>query len=153
MIKLGFKRAIVSLSISAIALLWTGVPAHASPAVPKWATEFLAAWYTAYNAGDAKAVASMFTVDATLGQDKGRTAIEKTLAEAFSSTTYRCSGRFEAFREIDGMAVAWGVDSCTEISKVKGPAVLTRERWLVVFERQADGRWMIARETWEDLRP
>ena len=60
--------------------------AGAEPAVgvPKWADDFLAAWYLAYNAGNAEAVSSFFEQDATLGEDRGRRAIAASLTRAFS---------------------------------------------------------------------
>src|SRR6187549_2099515 len=50
--------------------------------VPKWADDFLTAWYHAYNAGNAEAVSSFFEQDATLGEDRGRRAIAASLTRA-----------------------------------------------------------------------
>jgi len=75
--------------------------------VPKWADDFLAAWYHAYNAGNAEAVSSFFEQDATLGEDRGRRAIAASLTRAFSSASYQCQGHFEAFRQVGNTAVAW----------------------------------------------
>ena len=114
---------------------------------------FLEAWYVAYNGGDAAGVAKLFTVDARFGPHKGRAAIAADLKKAFAVTTYHCVGHFEALHELHALAVASGVETCVETPKLNGSPVTTKERWLVVFERQVDGRWLISRETSEDLRP
>lgn len=134
--------------------LWIVVPsafAHEVGVIPKWAEEFLRSWYAAYNRGDATAVANLFTDSAKLGPDQGRGAIQANLKQAFARTNYNCTGRFEAIREIGELAVGWGVDTCIETPKPSGTPMTTKERWLVVFERQPDGRWLISRETWQDL--
>jgi len=138
---------------AAIALVSMRVSAQQSSTAPKWAQDFLRTWYTVYNGGDAVGVAKLFTADATFGADTGRASITATLGHAFATTRYRCAGNFEAFREIDRMAVAWGVESCTEAPKTSGRSRSTRERWLIVFERQVDGNWLISRETWQELEP
>ena len=136
--------------------LWSlasGVSAQDPPINPRWAQDFLQRWYASYNGGDAAAVANLFTANGKLGRDERREAIEAGLKRAFSTTSYRCSGRFEALREICDLAVAWGIDTCTETPKPNGSPVTTKERWLIVLERQADGKWLISRETWEDIIP
>jgi uncharacterized protein (TIGR02246 family) len=148
--KLG-ELARVSSCVALIALSPGTIAGNASIA-PVWARDFLIEWYSSYNAGDAARVASLFTADAILGSDKGRTAIETGLARAFAATDFKCSGYFESFRQIEGLAVGWGVDTCTETQKADGTRRRSKERWLIVLERQGDGKWLIARETWEDLR-
>ena len=64
--------------------------AEPTVAVPKWADDFLAAWYHAYNAGNAEAISSFFEPDATLGEDRGRRAIASSLTRAFSAASYQC---------------------------------------------------------------
>ena len=121
--------------------------------VPKWADDFLAAWYHAYNAGNAEAVSSFFEQDATLGEDRGRRAIAASLTRAFSSASYQCQGHFEAFRQVGNTAVAWGIDACVQTSKATAVTTRTKERWLAVFEQQASGKWLVSRQTWEELKP
>jgi len=121
--------------------------------VPKWADDFLTAWYHAYNAGNAEAVSSFFEQDATLGEDRGRRAIAASLTRAFSSASYQCQGHFEAFRQVGNTAVAWGIDACVQTSKATGVSARTKERWLAVFEQQASGKWLVSRQTWEELKP
>ena len=141
---------------SASLVLWLVAPcasAQKLQTVPQWADEFLHKWYAAYNRGDAVGVANLFTATAKLGPDEGRAAISAALKRAFLKTTYDCTGQFEMIREIGDLAVGWGVDTCTETPKPKGSPVKTKERWLVVFERQVDGGWLISRESFQDLVP
>jgi len=120
------------------------------PRIAPWAGEFLRAWYVAYNQGDALRVSNFFTADGALGAIRGRDKIRASLAEDFSTTSYHCTGHFEGFQEVEAMAVAWGVDTCTETHRLHGP-VPARERWLITFERQTDGQWLVSRETWVAL--
>jgi uncharacterized protein (TIGR02246 family) len=136
-----------------LALLLAAVPAaHAAhPPVPAWATDFLHRWYLAFNQGDAPAVAALFTPDARFATFEGRSAIEKSVAADFAQASYHCDGEFEGLRELGTLAVAWGHESCLEKPTGAPAASHTRERWLLVFERQADGRWLLARETYEPV--
>jgi hypothetical protein len=87
----------------AVLALWSlasGVSAQDPTIIPRWAQDFLQRWYAAYNGGDAATVASLFTAGGNLGRDEGREAIEVGLKRAFSATSYCCTGRFEALREI-----------------------------------------------------
>jgi uncharacterized protein (TIGR02246 family) len=142
----------LNLGVPLVALSF-GAPAGEAFVSPTWAREFLKDWYAAYNAGDATRVAGLFTFDATLGTDRGHTAIVTALTRAFAVAEFKCRGHFESFRQIEALAVGWGVDVCTETQKADRRSKRTKERWLIVFERQGDGRWLISRETWEDLKP
>jgi uncharacterized protein (TIGR02246 family) len=136
--------------IAVLALL-SSATAHSATqaAIPRWAASFLDAWYVSYNAGDAHAVAELFTPDATFGADSGRAAIEASLAADFRATRYHCVGQYDRVRALGALAVAWGHESCTEATAGSTAIRRTKERWLVVFERQADGRWLLSRETFE----
>jgi ketosteroid isomerase-like protein len=136
-----------------LAVAHAAAGAHSVVIVPKWADDFLAAWYHAYNAGNAEAVSSFFEQDATLGEDRGRRAIAASLTRAFSSASYQCQGHFEAFRQVGNAAVAWGIDACVQTLKATGVSARTKERWLAVFEQQASGKWLVSRQTWEELKP
>ena len=142
--------ACIGLALSVIA---EQSSAEGTAVVPTWAHKFLESWYVAYNNGNAPAVASLFTVDARFGPLKGRAVIAAELKRAFATTKYNCVGHFETLHQLGGLAVASGAETCEETAKPNGSAVTTKERWLIVFERQSDGRWLISRETWEDLRP
>jgi ketosteroid isomerase-like protein len=120
----------------------------ATPRVPEWATAFLSAWYYAYNRGDATGVAALFSEDARLGDTKGRAEIQKTLAAEFEKTQRRCQGGFDGFEVLDDLAVGWGHETCLT-TRNAGKADRTKERWLLVFEMTAPGRWLLTRETYK----
>ena len=118
---------------------------------PAWAQDYLRAWYAAFNSGDAAAVGNLYSEDATFGTEHGRTAIVSGLKRDLATTRYDCVGGFQAVKEVAGTAVGWGIDTCTVMPRAGGPSQKSRELWLMVFERQPDGRWLGIRETWEDL--
>jgi ketosteroid isomerase-like protein len=134
-------------------MISVATPAQEALAIPQWAQTFLQNWYVAYNGSDVAGVSRLFTADASLGPHKGRAAITGDLKKTFAAASYRCTGHFEALRELGELAVAWGVETCVETPKGSVSSNTTKERWLIVFERQPDGRWLISRETWEDLPP
>jgi uncharacterized protein (TIGR02246 family) len=149
-------RARTLIQVFAIVVLWmiaVAMPAQETTAIPQWAQTFLQDWYAAYNRSDVGGVSRLFTTDASLGPHKGRAAIAAELKKTFAAASYRCAGHFEALRELGPLAVAWGVETCVETPKGSTSSSTTKERWLIVFERQSDGRWLVSRETWEDLPP
>jgi ketosteroid isomerase-like protein len=148
--RFGLPRLICFVVIAST-LLSACVTHAQEPVIPSWAASFLREWYIAYNQGDAARVASFFAPDAQMGALRGREHIQASLASDFAATSYRCGGDFENFKEVEGMAVAWGVDTCTETHGQNGVATPTRERWLLVFQRETDGAWLISRETWVSL--
>jgi uncharacterized protein (TIGR02246 family) len=134
-----------------LAALAPGAVAAPHTPVPDWATDFLRRWYLAFNQGDAAAVAALFTPDARFATLEGRAAIEKGIAADFSQATYHCEGDFEGLRELGTLAAAWGHESCIEKPTGAPAGKRTHERWMLVFERQADGRWLLSRETYEPV--
>ena len=134
-------------------MIAVAAPAQETLAIPQWAQTFLQNWYATYNRSDAAGVLRLFIADASLGPHKGRAAIAAELKKTFAAASYRCAGHFEGLRELGPLAVAWGVDTCVETPTGGASSNTTKESWLIVFERQPDGRWLISRETWEDLPP
>ena len=136
-------------------LLMTAAPVAAGAQVaPTWAEDLLEAWYAAYNAGDVDGVARLYSDDAVWSAGvRGRAAIKADLTARFAKTRFECSGDFDGFQEIAGSAVAWGHDTCTETPKSGGPSKTTESRWLAVYERQPDGKWLTVRDIAESLTP
>ena len=135
----------------ALALL---APAAArAQSAPKWAEDMLKTWYERHNAGDAAGVAALYSQDAVFTKFKGRAAFEKDLAAQFAKDKVTCSGGYDAFQEIAGSAVGWGHDTCTTTPRAGGASRTLRTRWLVVYERQADGSWLHVRDVSEEVKP
>jgi uncharacterized protein (TIGR02246 family) len=120
---------------------------------PKWAEDLLKTWYERHNAADAAGVAALYTQDAVFTKLKGRAALEKDLAAQFAKDKVTCSGGFDAFQEIAGSAVGWGRDTCTLTPRAGGTSRTLRSRWLLVYERQADGSWLTVRDVSEEMKP
>jgi len=120
-----------------------------APRVPEWAAKFLSAWYYSFNRGDASGVAALFSENARLGKTKGRAEIQKTLASEFEKSPRRCQGDFDGFKVLGDLAVGWGHETCVETTRNAGKAARRKERWLLVFEMDAPGRWLLTRETYQ----
>jgi ketosteroid isomerase-like protein len=141
---------------SAIAV--AGEPTTVSEPVPQWAQEGLAKWYAAYNARDAKALVAFYAKDVVLrpaGQPpiRGRDAIESHYAQGFKAAAYSCTGGFDGFKIVAGTAVGWGHDACTEIPRAGGAGQTYESRWIMLYERQPDGAWLVVRDSDEDVGP
>lgn len=124
-------------------------------APPEWAQERLSAWYAAFNAGDAAAVASLYAPEAVrLPPDgepmRGRAAIEEAFAERFRMTRFECEAEFDGIQVIGDLGTAWGHDRCTITPKSGEASETTASRWLVVFHRQGDD-WFVAYTTSEGV--
>jgi uncharacterized protein (TIGR02246 family) len=106
----------------------------------------IAAFEKAYNAGDAKAVAALFTTDAQI-EDKdgdvaeGRDAIAKTFADLFAESPKK---RIEIFVESIRFI---GADLAVEVGSTKETVSATEppeyDRYTVLHVRR-DGKWMMA---------
>ncbi len=116
---------------------------------PAWATDNLEQWYEAYNARDARRLAAMYTTDARVGEARGRQAITARFQNTFRSGQRTCSGTFDDFRVVGTVAAGWGRDTCTVTPADGGATTTVRSHWLAVFERQADGSWLIIRDNGE----
>jgi len=117
--------------------------------VPEWADEWLGEWYEATNAGNAEAVAKMYSNDADFNSYTGR---EKHLAEItklFSGRTFSCTGAFDGLVQVGHTAVGWGSDSCIVIGKETGETIIRRSNWLATYERSNDGTWLCVRDVFE----
>jgi len=146
------KRLWSSRSALVIVALWVTAPfaLHAQTA-PKWAEESLKAWYAAFNAADAQGVARLYTEDAVVGKARGRAAQIAQLQAGFAATKSTCTGSFDGFQMAGATAIAWGHDTCTETPKAGGATKTVRSKWVSVYGRQPDGRWLMVRDEGEPL--
>jgi uncharacterized protein (TIGR02246 family) len=150
--------ATVRRAITVAALVAAIAAPAASQSVPTWAREQLAGWYKAFNAGDAKGIAALYTVDAVLlveGQSalRGRGAIEAFHVTMATQKKFACLGVFDGFQVVGSDAAGWGHDECTETPRAGGAAKKTKSRWLSIYEKQPDGKWLIVRDGGEDIKP
>jgi uncharacterized protein (TIGR02246 family) len=125
-------------------------------AILEWAKERTAKWYTAFNAGDASAIIQLYASDAVLllqGETfNGRGAIEAFHKGNFEKVRYACSWTIESVSMVDNLAAIWGDDACVETPKSGGPSQAWQGRWLTVYQLQADGSWLIVRDSGEESK-
>ena len=133
------------LSIAAV-LLFASAAASAEES-PAWAYEqLLSPWYAAFNNQDAKSLADLYTADAEVGDAKGRKQIIANFKSQWAETDISCSGGYDGFQIIGGLATSWGHDTCTETPKSGGESQTIQNRWIAVYERQPDGTWLCGRD-------
>jgi len=119
---------------------------------PDWAREGLANWYERFNARDAEGMADLYTADARVGDVQGRAAIIRDFQNDWAEDNRSCSGGFDDFVVVGSIASGWGRDTCVGASDGGDPTT-TRSNWLSMFERQADGTWLMIRDRGEPIVP
>src|SRR5688572_4757278 len=126
----------------------TTAPATATPADPAPINNLRSQYLTAFNAGDAAAVAALYADDATSMPDHhpaidGKAAIQDYLQGMFAQHTASITIT-PSDTEITGdIAHEHGTFSMTVTPKAGGSAMTENGKYLVVFKRQADGSWKI----------
>jgi uncharacterized protein (TIGR02246 family) len=120
--------------------------------VPAWASELLQQWYEANQAQDGERMANLYTADAWWGDARGRAAIRAGFEAEWATRAEVCvNDGFEGFRVVGNVAVGWGRDTC-EVRPADGsPGFQRTTRWLAVYERQPDGRWLTSRDQYEEI--
>jgi len=147
-----------ALRVAVLGVVLCAVPLSAgAQTTPPWAQQVNEKWYAAYNAGDAPALAKLYLADAVIllpdQTVKGRPAIETYQGGNFKKTGYACTWAIDGVQVAGRQAAVLGHDSCVETPKAGGAPKTVKSRWLTVFERQADGSWMIARDASEEIKP
>lgn len=111
-------------------------------------------WFEAYNAGDAAALAGLYTADAirypsdaapVSGRAAIRSAFEKELA-SFSETQE--TGGPEELHVFGDWIVEVGDWSMSGTSAEDGAEVDEEGRYMILARRGTDGQWKIHREMW-----
>jgi uncharacterized protein (TIGR02246 family) len=137
-----------------------GVLAGSRPAVaqgpPAWAQERTRQWYAAFNAGDAVAIGRLYAPDAVLLIEgmthAGHDAVQAFHAANFETARFDCTWTIVGLTTVDKLAAVWGEDACVDSPKTAGPAQSWKGHWLMVYQRQPDGSWLIVRDSGEDAR-
>ena len=124
--------------------------------IPEWARERTTAWYNAFNSGNATALAGMHTPDAVLLLAgitmESRAAIEKFHAAQFAKVKFDCKWTIQGVSVVYRIGVVWGTDTCTETPHGIPKTLNWNGRFMTVYQQQADGMWMIIRDTGEEDR-
>jgi uncharacterized protein (TIGR02246 family) len=122
-------------------------------AIEKRAAEFSAA----FNRGDVKAVAAMYTEDAiALPPDadivRGRTAIEKLWTEAMASGMKSITFTVLDVQSSGDLAVETG-RAAIGLQPAGQPVTTQTGKYVVVWQRGADGQWRLLRDIWNSGGP
>jgi uncharacterized protein (TIGR02246 family) len=119
-----------------------------APADPAPINNVRAQFQTAFNAGDAAAIAALYTDDAISLPDhhaalEGKAAIQQYLQGMFAQYTPNISIT-PGDTEITGdIAHEHGTYSLTMTPKAGGNAMSENGKYLIVLKRQADGSWKV----------
>jgi len=117
-----------------------------------------AAWDSAWNAGDAHALAALYLPNAVTMAPNAPGVHGREAIRAWSQLY------LEQFREINrthtedvrvsgNLAVARGTQETWTYPKVGGDSAYDEAKWVVVYARQADGSWKVLWEIWNSDRP
>jgi uncharacterized protein (TIGR02246 family) len=106
---------------------------------------------TAYNAGDAAAVAALYADDAVMQPDHhaavvGKAAITQYYQDAFSQAAMNISITPGQTERMGNMAHEHGTFTVTVTPKAGGNAMTDQGNYLVILEQGADGVWKLAHD-------
>jgi uncharacterized protein (TIGR02246 family) len=148
-----FRRTV---SMMAVAMLGIAVTSVSAQTIPDWARERTTVWYNAFNSGNAAGLAEMHTPDAVLLLEgvtmSGRDAIQRFHAAQFDKVRFDCTWMIQGVSVVYRLAAVWGTDTCVETPKSGATPVTWNGRFMTMYQLQADGRWMIIRDTGEEDR-
>ena len=151
--------------LSAAALVAAGLIALAgcqkatdSAAFEKQAKEDVRKFIPAFNTGDVETILAMYAPDAevmapgnprAVGHDAIRTLVEKLSGEL------QTGGVSLELNDDDKAAASgdFGWHSGSYVVKDASGAVVDSGNYLAVMQRQADGKWLMIRDTWNSDRP
>lgn len=117
-----------------------------------------AAWDKAWNAGDAEALASLYTADAiAMGPNVpalvGKEAIRASSKKYFEQFREENRSLTEDVRICGNLAVARGTQETRTSLKTGGDSVQDKAKWITAYQRQPDGSWKISWEIYNSDLP
>ena len=141
-----------------IALAGCGPKATDSAAVEKQAKADVRVFIPAFNTGDVETLVAMYAPDAEVmapGNPRavGHEAIRAVLAK--ESAAMQAAGVTLELNDDDKAAASGdlGYHSGSFVVKDSGGNVIDSGNYLAVLQRQADGKWLLLRDTWNSDRP
>jgi ketosteroid isomerase-like protein len=141
-----------------VALAGCGPKATDSAAVEKQAKADVRVFIPAFNTGDVETLIAMYAPDAEVmapGNPRavGHEAIRAVLAK--ESAAMQAAGVTLELNDDDKAAASGdlGYHSGSFVVKDSGGNVIDSGNYLAVLQRQADGKWLLLRDTWNSDRP
>ena len=154
---MSLKSTISALLLSVIVLMsacgntattTTTQPAATAAADPAPINDLRGRFQAAYNAGDAAAVAALYTDDAVSLPDhheaiRGKAAIQQFMQETFAQVTANMTLSAPDTEITGDIAHETGNYTTTITPKRGGTAMTMTGKYLVVLKRQPDGSWKV----------
>jgi len=149
------RLSVTTLLLSVIVLMsacgntiTTTQPAATASPDPAPINDLRSRFQTAYNAGDAAAVAALYTDDAVSLPDhhaaiQGKVAIQQYFQEVFAQYTTNITLMSPDLEITGDVAHEYGTYTMTLTPKAGGNATTGNGKYLVVLKRQADGSWKL----------
>jgi ketosteroid isomerase-like protein len=151
-------RAAAIAAAGLFALVACGQKPTDSAAFEKQAKADVRAFFTAFNSGDVDAIMAQYAPDAEVmapvyPRAVGHDAIRALVTELAGQL--KAGGVTLAVNDDDKAAASgdYGWHSGSYVVKDAGGAVIDGGNYLAVMQRQADGKWLMIRDTWNSDRP
>lgn len=153
-----YWKAAAFAAAGLLALAGCGAKPTDSAAFEKQAREDVRKFIPAFNTGDVDTILSQYAADAEVmapgnpratGHDAIRALIEK------ESAAMKAGGVTLVLNDDDKAAASGelGYHSGSYVVKDASGAVIDSGNYLAVMQRQADGKWLMIRDTWNSDRP
>ncbi len=117
-----------------------------------------ATFAAALNAGDLDGIMAGFTDDAVRMPPNapaiiGKESIRSLMQTNLEQNTYQLDNPPEEVQVSGDLAFARGTYTVTVTPKAGGESIQREGKYLVIFQKQADGSWKIARDIWNSDNP
>ncbi|MCW5892073.1 MAG: SgcJ/EcaC family oxidoreductase [bacterium] len=107
-------------------------------------------WIAAVNAGDLAPLLGLMTGDVVLlnpGEEPlGREGFSANFSAAHRQVLIRCTSELEDVAIVGAVAYAWSRDALSVTPRTGGEATRLAGHRLTIYRKQADGRWLLARD-------
>lgn len=112
--------------------------------------EHHAAWMTAVNAADLARLLQLMTDDVVLlnpgGTPLGRDGFVAAFQGGHAQFHLRCTSELQEVVVVGDLAYSWCRDTLSLVPRAGGDAAQLAGHRITVYRKQADGRWLLARD-------
>jgi uncharacterized protein (TIGR02246 family) len=152
-------KTIYAVIISALLLLFSACAQRVNdPADVQTIKDANTAWDKAWSAGDAEALASLYTTDAIAmapnqPAEVGRDAMRASSRKYFGQFSDENRSVVDDVRVSGDLAVARGTQETKTRVKAGGASFQDKSKWISAYQRQPDGSWKILWEMYNSDLP